>query len=150
MPWETIFPHVLGILFSIALIVFALVITVSIVKSQKASGGVTNNNAQWTEHLFFVPCKKEAFLRQLYLPSENDVMECTFDESSMSVVLAKWADSATFDVFIRECEGGCYVRLRRQRRVLSKSAVQYFVNEFMIKKFDAKPLPYEQYRDTCV
>ncbi len=145
--WELVLFSALFAAISIGLIVLAFVILVPIIKSQKVSNGIVNQDSFMQNHLFYVKCKKETLIRQLYLPSANDTLQYTFDESTMTLTLERWGASIAYTVFIRESDGGCYLRLHKQHLVTHKSDIPYFVNEFVIKKLDAEPLPYEQYKD---
>jgi hypothetical protein len=146
---KILLPSILFLLFSIAFVVLAVVIFVPIVKSQKASGGIVNTDSLRMDHLFRVPCKKEELVHRLYRPNVKEVMEYTFDESAMTITFTQQNASLSYAVFVREYEGSCYVRLHKQRMLHSRCIIPYFVNEFMIKKFHAEPLPYEQYKDKC-
>ncbi len=132
----------------VALIPVALyVILKPMLKEQKVSSGIRNQDTFWQNYLFKIKLSKQDFLNQIEIPNITDTMEYTFDNSTMTITFTKHSAHIPYTIIVKELENGCYIRLTKNVFIGDRSNIPYYINEFMIKKFDAELLPYEEYKN---
>ena len=136
-----------GIAFAILLPVALCVILVPMFREKRISNGINNQDAVSKNYLFKIHGTKQDFLQQMSLPNVDDVLKYTFDPSSMVITFHQYDTRIPCKIFVKECDNGCYVRLNRCVFMSGKSNIPYYINEFMMKKFDAQLLPYKEYKD---
>ena len=101
-----------------------------------------------TVFLFKVDCKKEEFLQGLCITNAYDTMEYCFDKNEMKITFSKQNSSVSYAITVKESDNATYIRLNRVGWLLEKNYTPYYINEFMIKKFNAELLPYHEHRAT--
>ena len=116
-------------------------------REMKISNNVRNQDTFWQEYLFKVNYTKNKFLQKLNIPNVHDVLEFTFDNNTMTITFSKYNAKIPYTVTIKELENGCYIRLTKKVFIGDRSNIPCYINEFMIKKFDAELLPYEEYKN---
>ena len=116
-------------------------------REKKISNNVRNQDIFSQEYLFKVNYTKNEFLQKLNIPNAHDVLEFTFDNNTMTITFSKYNAKIPYLVTIKELENGCYIRLTKKVFIGDRSNIPYYINEFMIKKFDAELLPYEEYKN---
>ena len=116
-------------------------------REKKISNNVRNQDTFSQEYLFKVNYTKNEFLQKLNIPNVHDVLEFTFDNNTMTITFSKHNAKIPYTVTIKESENGCYIRLTKNGFIIDKGIIPYQINEFMIKKFDAELLPYEEYKN---
>jgi hypothetical protein len=136
-----------AIAFVILLPVVLYVIFAPMFREKKISNGINNQDVISKNYLFRVNCTKQDFLQQLSLQNADDVLKYTFDHSSMTITFHQYDTRIPCKVFIKEFDDGCYFRLNRYVFMGGRSSIPHYINEFMIKKFDAELLPYKEYKD---
>lgn len=125
-------------------------------RERRIKNGVQNHDKFRTVFLFRVYCSEKEFLSKLNLENDSDVLKYTFSEKMKKLTLEhiisekmkKFTMSNTeeYSVLIKEFDGGIYVRL--SNNVFGqRTNTRYYINEFMIKKFNAELLPYDEYND---
>ncbi len=142
------------IFIAVPFVIFAPIILYMILKpifrQRRISNGVINYNAFYQDYLFKVNYTKSDFLQRMNVPNSYDVLEYTFDDNSMIITFSKLGANIPYTVFIKEIANGCYVRLSRNVLVGNRSDICIYINEFMMKKFGAELLPYEEYKDIII
>ena len=139
------------IYFALALIVLISIVLYFILspgfRERKITNGVRNQDAFSQNYLFKVNYQKQEFIRLMNLPNVSDALEYIFDDTKMVVTFSKHGANIPYTVFIKECNSGCYVKLIKNVLIGNRSNIPYQINEFMIKKFGAELLPYEEYKN---
>ena len=118
-----------------------------IFREKKISNNVRNQDALSQEYLFKVNCAKDEFLHKINTPNIYDVLEFTFDNNTMTITFSKYNARIPYTVFVKEFDGGCYIKFKKNALISARSNIPYQINEFMIKKFNAELLPYEEYKN---
>ena len=116
-------------------------------REKRISNNVRNQDALSQEYLFKVNCAKDEFLQKINLSNADDVLEFTFDNNTMTITFSKYNANIPYTVFIKEFDGACYIKLKKNALISDRSNIPYQINEFMINKFNAELLPYEQYKN---
>ena len=139
------------IIFAIVFVAFVPVVLFLILKpmfrEKKISNNVRNQDTFSQEYLFKVNYTKNEFLQKLNIPNIYDVLEFTFDNNTMTITFSKYNARIPYTVFVKEFDGGCYIKFKKNALISARSNIPYQINEFMIKKFNAELLPYEQYKN---
>ena len=139
------------IIFAIAGVIFVPVVLVvcliPVMKERKLSNGIRNQDVFSQNYLFQVNCSKCDFLKRMNTKNGYDMLEYTFDSDAMTVTFLKYGGRMPYTVLVKEFENGCYIRLQKSTSILGRGVMPYQMIEFMQKKFDAKLLPYEEYKD---
>lgn len=116
-------------------------------KERKISAGIRNQDTFYQNYLFKINHSKQEFLSRIEISNVTDLMDYTFDNSTMIITFSKYNAKIPYTVTIKELDNGCYVRLTKNVFIGDRSNIPYYINEFMIKKFDAELLPYEEYKN---
>ena len=119
-------------------------------RERKISNGIRNQDAFSQNYLFKINYSKQEFLNRIERSSITDLMDYTFDNNTMIITFSKYSAKIPYAVIIKELEGGCYIRLTKSVFLGDRSNIPYYINEFMIKKFDAELLPYEEYKSAVI
>ncbi len=139
------------ILFALAFAVLSIITLYIIltpgIRAMKISNGIMNQDTFSREYLFKVNYTKNDFLQKINIANSDDVLEYNFDNNSMIVTFSKYGAHIPYAVFIKEIADGCYIRLKKNVLIGDRSNIPFYINEFMIKKFSAEPIPYEEYKD---
>ena len=137
--------------FSLAFIVLISValcfILAPMLKERKIPNGARNQDPFSKIYLFKVNYPEHELIRLMNLPNVTDALEYIFDEKTMVVTFSKHGANIPYTVFIKEYDGGCYVKLTKNILIGDRSNIPYQINEFMIKKFGAELLTYEEYKN---
>ena len=115
-------------------------------RERKISNGIRNQDVLSQNYLFKINYSKQEFLSRIEISNVADLMDYTFDNKTMAITFSKYNAKISYTVTIKELENGCYIRLTKNRFIGDRSNIPYCINEFMIKKFDAELLPYEEYK----
>ena len=116
-------------------------------RERKISNGIRNQDALYANYLFKTNYSKQEFLNLIVISNVTDLMDYTFDNNTMIITFSKYNAKIPYLVTIKEIENGCYIRLTKKVFIGDRSNIPYYINEFMIKKFDAEILPYEEYKN---
>jgi hypothetical protein len=116
-------------------------------RERKISNGIRNQDTLSQNYLFKINYSKQEFLRRIEISNVTDSMDYAFDNNTMVITFSKFNAKIPYTVTIKESENGCYIRLIKNGFISDRSNIPYYINEFMIKKFDAELLPYEQYKN---
>ena len=131
-----------------ALIPFVLlIILLPMFREMKVSKGVTNQDVFAQNYLFKVNCARDDFLKTMNMTNIHDILEYSFETKAMTITFSKYGANIPYTVFIKEFDGGCYIKLSKNVLIQDRSNIPYQINEFMIKKFNAELLPYDEYKD---
>ena len=117
-----------------------------VLRERKISNGIRNQDAFSQNYLFKINYSKQEFLRRIEISNVTDSMDYAFDNNTMIITFSKFIAKLPYTVTIKELENGCYIRLTKNV-FFGRSNIPYYINEFMIKKFDAELLPYEEYKN---
>ena len=116
-------------------------------RERKISNGIRNQDTLSQNYLFKTNYSKQEFLNLIVISNVTDLMDYTFDNNTMIITFSKYNAKIPYLVTIKELENGCYIRLTKKVFFGDRSNIPYYINEFMIKKFDAELLPYEEYKN---
>lgn len=135
------------LVFVAAFILFGLVIAYGIfhpiLKNKRISGGVVNTDTLCSVFLFQINLSKQELLQKMTVPNVSDTLTYRFDGDTMAVSFFWCNICFPYTLGIKECPDGCYVCLTRN----CSPRITNYINEFMIKKFNAQLLPYEEYKN---
>ena len=132
----------------VALIPIALFLILKpMLRERKISNGIRNQDTLSQNYLFKINYSKQEFLRRIELSNVTDSMDYAFDNNTMVITFSKFNAEIPYTVTIKESENGCYIRLTKNGFFSERSNIPSYINEFMIKKFDAELLPYEEYKN---
>ena len=120
----------------------------AICEEKKVLNGVRNQDVFSQFYLFGVNYSKEEFFNKLNRANAYDVLKYTFDIDSMTLTFLDFTQRFSYKLSVNEVDGACYVVLKKAILISGKtsSTVPLKINEFMIKKFEAVPLPYDKYK----
>ena len=116
-------------------------------KERKTTNGVYNKDPFSKHYLFRVSYGKQEFIRLMYSQNGADVLSYIFDENTMVITFFQYNANIPYAILLKEFDGGCYIKLSQSVLLYSRCNIPLLVNEVMIKKFRAEPLPYEEYID---
>lgn len=134
-------------LFFIISVVAIILIFLPYFRERKISRGIRNQDTFSNNYLFKVKCSEKVFLERLKLKNVTDVMQHSFDPDTMTVTFTMHNASISYAITVKEIQNECYVCLTKNKLFVERSNIPYRINEFMIKKFGAEPLQYDDYKN---
>ena len=138
---------IIATIFAVLIPITLFSILMPMFRERKISGGIRNQDALSQSYLFKINYSKQEFLNRMGLSNVTDLMDYTFDYHAMMITFLQYNAKIPYTVAVKEFEDGCYIRLTRKGFFSSRSNIPYYINEFMIKKFDAELLPYDEYKN---
>ena len=112
-------------------------------KHNKLLNDIVNYDTFMRKYVFSVALDKEEFYSQLKMPNVQDVLEYTLsnDDTVITFMLynGKYPYKINVDVFNKSI-------ILRVEQLSLNSKPAFYINEFFIKKFNAKPLDFEKYK----
>lgn len=82
-------------------------------KERKISAGIRNQDTFYQNYLFKINHSKQEFLSRIEISNVTDLMDYTFDNSTMIITFSEYNAKIPYTVTIKELDNGCYVRLTK-------------------------------------
>lgn len=111
----------------------------------KLLNGVVNYDIFMRKFVFEIAFTKEEFFSRFEIYNVNDVLEYDFDEQNSVVTFKRYNAEFPYKIEIDEFKESIVLRVEQIPLVMAKGNVPYYINEFFVKKFNAKPLEFEKY-----
>lgn len=111
-------------------------------EQRKLLNGVVNYDTFMRKFVFYIAITREEFYSKLKIRNVFDMLEYDFDEQSSVVTFIRYNAEFSYKIKIDEYNEAVVLRVE-QIPLVSKTT--YLINEFFIKKFDAKPLEFKEY-----
>ena len=112
-------------------------------KHNKLLNGIVNYDTFMKKYVFSVALGKEEFYSQLKMPNAQDVLEYTL--SNDDTVITFWLYNGKYPYKINVDAFNESIILRVEQ-LFTNSKPAFYINEFFVKKFNAKPLDFEKYK----
>ena len=112
-------------------------------KHNKLLNGIVNYDTLMRKYVFSVAIGKEEFYSQLKMPNAQDVLEYTLSNDDTIITFMLYNDKYPYKINVDAFNVSIILRVE-QLSLNSKPA--FYINEFFIKKFNAKPLDFEKYK----
>lgn len=133
-----------GFILYIALLGFAVLISIYFIfRHNKQINGTFNHDMFMRKFVFRIDLDEAEFFARLKMRNVNDVLDY-FLNDDCSVI--------TFKMYNVEFQYGMSVNMYNEYRVLKVEQISvmpqkstFYINDFFIKKFDAKPLEFSKY-----
>ena len=109
----------------------------------KLSNGIINYDTFMRKYVFSVALDKEEFYSQLKMPNVQDVLEYTLSNDDTVITFMLYNGKYPYKINVDAFNESIILRVE-QLSLNSKPA--FYINEFFIKKFNAKPLDFEKYK----
>ena len=109
----------------------------------KLSNGIVNYDTFMRKYVFSVALDKEEFYSQLKMPNVQDVLEYTLSNDNTVITFMLYNGKYPYKINVDAFNESIILRVE-QLSLNSKPA--FYINEFFIKKFNAKPLDFEKYK----
>ena len=112
-------------------------------KHNKLLNGIVNYDTFMRKYVFSVALDKEEFYSQLKMPNVQDVLEYTLSNDDTVITFMLYNGKYPYKINVDAFNVSIILRVE-QLSLNSKPA--FYINEFFIKKFNAKPLDFEKYK----
>lgn len=113
------------------------------VQHRKLLNGVVNYDTLMREYVFRIALKKEDFYTQLKAPNVYDVLEYTLSEDATVITFKLYNSKYPYEIKVEAFDESIVLRVK-QLSAVGRPA--FLINEFFMKKFNAKPLDFEKYK----
>ena len=114
-------------------------------QQRKLLNGVVNYDTFMRKFVFQIAFTREEFYSKMKTHNVFDVLEYDFDEQNSVVTFKRYNAKFPYKIEIDEFKESIVLRVEQIPLVMDKGNVPYYINEFFIKNFDAKPLEFKQY-----
>ena len=112
-------------------------------KHNKRLNGIVNYDTFMRKYIFGIALKKEDFYAQLKIPNVYDVLEYTLSDDDTVITFKLYNGEFPYKINVDVFDKSIVLKVE-QLSINSRPA--FHINEFFIKKFNAKPLDFEKYR----
>ena len=112
-------------------------------KHNKLLNGIVNYDTFMRKYVFSVALDKEEFYSQLKMPNVQDVLKYTLSNDDTVITFMLYNGKYPYKINVDPFNVSIILRVE-QLSLNSKPA--FYINEFFIKKFNAKPLDFEKYK----
>ena len=136
--------------FYIFVIVFVVMIPIALYlilkpmfKHNKLSNGIVNYDTFMRKYVFSVALDKEEFYSQLKMTNVQDVLEYTLSNDDTVITFKLYNGKYPYKINVDAFNESIILRVEQ---LSANSKPAFYINEFFIKKFNAKPLDFEKYK----
>ena len=112
-------------------------------KHNKLLNGIVNYDTLMRKYVFSVAIGKEEFYSQLKMPNAQDVLEYTLSNDNTVITFMLYNGKYPYKINVDAFNELIILRVE-QLSLTSRPA--FYINEFFIRKFNAKPLDFEKYK----
>ena len=132
--------------------IFVIVVLIPIVlylilkpmlQHRKLLNGVVNYDTLMRKYVFRIALKKEDFYTQLKAQNVYDVLEYTLSEDATVITFKLYNSKYPYEIKVEAFDESIVLRVK-QLSAVGRPA--FLINEFFLKKFNAKPLDFEKYK----
>ena len=135
--------YIFVIIFVVMIPIALYLILKPMFKHNKLLNGIVNYDTFMRKYVFSVALDKEEFYSQLKMPNVQDVLEYTLSNDDTVITFVLYNGKYPYKINVDTFNVSIILRVE-QLSLNSKPA--FYINEFFIKKFNAKPLDFEKYK----
>lgn len=134
------------IIFFVVVIPFALYLVFKpVFQNNKLLNGVVNYDTFMRKIVFRIEITKEEFYFRLKTKNINDSLEYYLNDDCSVVTFTRYNSKFPYKIITEEVDESIVLRIEEIPIIMDRGKVSYLINEFFIKKFDAKPMEYRKY-----
>ena len=112
-------------------------------KHNKLLNGIVNYDTFMKKYVFSVALSKEEFYSQLKMPNVQDVLEYTLSNDGTVITFRLYNGKYPYKINVDAFNESIILRVEQ---LSANSKPAFYINEFFINKFNAKPLDFEKYK----
>ena len=112
-------------------------------KHNKLLNGIVNYDTFMRKYVFSVALGKEEFYSQLKMTNVQDVLEYTLSNDDTVITFRLYNGKYPYKINVDAFNESIILRVEQ---LFTNSKPAFYINEFFIKKFNAKPLDFEKYK----
>ena len=134
----------------IFIVVFVVMIPISLYlilkpmfKHNKLLNGIVNYDTFMRKYVFSVALGKEEFYSQLKMTNVQDVLEYTLSNDGTVITFRLYNRKYPYKINVDAFNESIILQVEQ---LSANSKPAFHINEFFIKKFNAKPLDFEKYK----
>ena len=134
----------------IFIVVFVVMIPIAlylilkpVFKHNKLLNGIVNYDTFMRKYVFSVALGKEEFYSQLKIPNVQDVLEYTLSNDDTVITFRLYNGKYPYKINVDAFNESIILRVEQ---LSANSKPAFYINEFFVKKFNAKPLDFEKYK----
>ena len=134
----------------IFVIVFVVIIPIALYlilkpmfKHNKRLNGIVNYDTFMRKYVFSIALDKGEFYSQLKTPNVQDVLEYTLSNDDTVITFRLYNRKYPYKINVDAFNESIILRVEQ---LSANSKPAFYINEFFVKKFNAKPLDFEKYK----
>ena len=134
----------------IFIVVFVVMIPIAlylilkpVFKHNKLLNGIVNYDTFMRKYVFSVALGKEEFYSQLKMKNVQDVLEYTLSNDDTVITFRLYNGKYPYKINVDAFNESIILRVEQ---LSANSKPAFYINEFFVKKFNAKPLDFEKYK----
>ena len=112
-------------------------------KQNKLLNGIVNYDTFMRKYVFSVALGKEEFYSQLKMTNVQDVLEYTLSNDDTVITFRLYNRKYPYKINVDAFNESIILQVKQ---LSADSKPAFYINEFFIKKFNAKPLDFEKYK----
>ena len=112
-------------------------------KHNKLLNGIVNYDTFMRKYVFSVALGKEEFYSQLKMPNVQDVLKYTLSNDDTVITFKLYNSRYPYKINVDAFNESIVLRVEQ---LSANSKPAFYINEFFVKKFNAKPLDFEKYK----
>ena len=134
----------------IFIVVFVVMIPIAlylilkpVFKHNKLLNDIVNYDTFMRKYVFSIALGKEEFYSQLKMPNAQDVLEYTLSNDDTVITFRLYNGKYPYKINVDAFNESIILRVEQ---LSANSKPAFYINEFFVKKFNAKPLDFEKYK----
>ena len=134
----------------IFIVVFVVMIPIAlylilkpVFKHNKLLNGIVNYDTFMRKYVYIVALGKEEFYSQLKMPNAQDVLEYTLSNDDTVITFRLYNGKYPYKINVDAFNESIILRVEQ---LSANSKPAFYINEFFVKKLNAKPLDFEKYK----
>lgn len=134
------------IIFFVFIIPLALYLVLKpMLRHYKLLNGVVNYDSFMGKFVFHIALTKEDFYARLKIRNINDTLEYSLNDDGSVITFTMYNAKFQYKILIDEFDEAFILRVEQIQKIMDKGNVPYYINEFFINKFNAKPVEFKKY-----
>ena len=135
--------YIFVVIFVVMIPIALYLILKPMLKQNKLLNSIVNYDAFMRKYVFSVALDKEEFYSQLKTPNAQDVLEYTVSNDDTVITFKLYNGRYPYKINVDVFNESIVLRVEQ---LSANSKPAFYINEFFIKKFNAKPLDFEKYK----
>lgn len=118
------------------------------IQDARVRNNVSNSDPFTRHYCYILHSTQDETVNKLSIHNITDTLEYTFDADCLTITFSHQGASIKHQLSFYTVENETYLKVSRIKFMHSKSNIPLMINQFFVKKLDAKPVDYNYFEAT--